>query len=49
MEKIFLPKFEEKKKRVLAKKTQFFLLNLGSVCLRGCGCVLIKTQLAAVW
>ena len=28
MEKIFLPKFEEKKKRVLAKKTQLFLLNL---------------------
>jgi hypothetical protein len=24
-------------------------LYLGSVCLRGCGCVLIKTQLAAVW
>jgi len=23
--------------------------NKGSVCLRGCGCVLIKTQLAAVW
>jgi len=24
-------------------------IYIGSVCLRSCGCVLIKTQLAAVW